>query len=430
LTPNRLTDAVRALRSAGRPIIDLTLSNPTRAAFEYPRDLLAPLADSRALVYRPEPLGLPAARSAVAADYARRGISIAADRVVLTASTSEAYSLLFKLLCDPGDEVLVPRPSYPLFEHLARLDAVACRSYDLEYLQRLWEPASRLRSRVLPASYGVARRSAGGAKAAAGSGPPEGGPHNGSNWAIDFDSIEQAWSERTRAVLAVSPNNPTGSFITRDELARLAALAAAHGAALIVDEVFADYELTPGAAAAAGRVLDQRAALAFSLGGLSKSIGLPQAKLAWIAVAGPDAMAGSAIEHLEFAADTYLSVSTPVQVAARGLLARGAGIRAQIQERVRGNYRHLLDRSGAVPACGVMQADGGWYAVLRVPSLGSEEELVLTLLERDGVLTHPGYFFDFPSESYLVVSLLVPEAAFVEGVTRVLGHFDCTVSHT
>jgi alanine-synthesizing transaminase len=384
LTPNRLTETVRALRASGRPIIDLTISNPTHAEFDYPGDLLATLADRRALTYDPHPLGLKAAREAVAADYARRGLSIASDRIVLAASTSEAYSLLFKLLCDPGDEVLAPHPSYPLFEHLARLDAVVHRAYQLEYL------------------------------------PPA--------WAIDFDSIERAWSNRTKAVLAVSPNNPTGSFVTRDELARLAVLASDHGAALIVDEVFADYELTPGRAAAGGRVIDERHALAFSLGGLSKSIGLPQAKLAWIAAAGPDSIVDAAIARLEVVCDTYLSVSTPVQIAAADLLARGAALRTQIQERIRHNYQHLIGRVDDATSCTVLQADGGWYAVVRVPSLGSEEDLVVSLLARDGVLTHPGYFFDFPSESYLVISLIVREAVFTEGVARLLRHFDCTVA--
>jgi hypothetical protein len=247
-------------------------------------------------------------------------------------------------------------------------------------------------------------------------------------WAVDFDSIERAWSSRTKAVLAVSPNNPTGSFLTHDELSRLAALSAGRGAALIVDEVFADYELTADAGAASGRAIEQSDALAFSLGGLSKTIGLPQAKLAWIAVSGPDAAVASAIERLEFAADTYLSVSTPVQAAAADLLARGAGVRAQIQERVRRNYQHLFDRGANNPACDVFRADGGWYTVMRVPSFGSEEDLVIALLSRDGVLTHPGYFFDFPSESYLVMSLLVPEPAFAEGIERVFRHFDCTVA--
>lgn len=384
LTPNRLTEAAREVRAAGRSIVDLTLSNPTHAGFDYPADLLAPLADARALEYNPDPLGLVTAREAVAADYARRQIAVRPDRIILAASTSDAYSLLFKLLCDPGDEVLVPRPSYPLFEHLARLDAVASRGYQLEY-------------------HGA--------------------------WSIDFESIDRSWSPRTRAILAVSPNNPTGSFIKPAELARLSTLAAARGAAVIVDEVFADYELTDGAAAASGCVLDQGEVLAFSLGGLSKSIGLPQAKLAWMGVSGPDLAVESAMSRLEFVADTYLSVSTPVQTAAADLLTRGAAVRTQIHNRIRKNYAHLLAAGRDVPACGVLDSEGGWYAVLRVPSLMTEEELVVRLLTADGVLTHPGYFFDFPSESYLVISLIVPEVPFGDGVARVLRHFHCSVPH-
>jgi aspartate/methionine/tyrosine aminotransferase len=384
LAPNRLDRALRALQAEGRPIIDLTLSNPTRAALSYPPDLLAGLAGPRALVYSPEPLGLPAAREAIAADYARRGVAIPPERIVLTASTSEAYSLLFKILCDPGDEVLVPRPSYPLFEHLTRLDATSPRPYDLEY-------------------HGA--------------------------WSMDFASIEGAWSPRTRAVLAVSPNNPTGSFVKRHELEHLATLCAARGAAIIADEVFADYELIPGARQMAGQVLDCRDGLVFSLGGLSKSIGLPQAKLAWIGAAGSASTVQAALARLEIAADTYLSVSTPVQTAAAELLTRGAAIREQIQARVTSNYQQLRACGAETPACGVLRSEGGWYAVLRVPSLVSEEDLVLALLTKDGVLTHPGYFFDFPSASYLVVSLLPTEATFREGVTRVFRHFACP-THT
>jgi hypothetical protein len=382
LTPNRLAAAVARLRASGRPIMDLIESNPTRAGFEYPPDLLSPLADARALAYEPRPFGLADARRAIAADYARRGVDVDAARLVLTASTSEAYSLLFKLLCDPGDDVLVPRPSYPLFDHLTRLDAVATRPYGLEY-------------------HGA--------------------------WSVDVASVEHAFTPRTRALLVVNPNNPTGSFITRAELDQLARMCADRGVALIADEVFADYELTPGVAAASGRVLDRRDVLAFGLGGLSKSVGLPQVKLGWIAVAGPPPMVDRALERLELLCDTYLSVSTPVQVATAELLRRGAGVRSQIQARVAANYRQLTTLTEAAPSCRALRADGGWYAVLQVPSLGSEEDLVLDVLESDGVLTHPGYFFDFPRESYLIVSLLVPERAFAGAIERMLRHFDCTL---
>src|SRR5438552_3634697 len=384
LAANRLTTAVARMRAESRPFVDLTLSNPTRAGFEYPSDLLTPLCDPRALVYAPSPLGALEARDAIARDYQRRGLAVPPDRIVLTASTSDAYSLIFKLLANAGDEVLVPRPSYPLFEHLARLDLVSTRPYDLDV-------------------------------------------HG--DWSIDLASVERALTPRTRAVLIVSPNNPTGSFVSASELDRLAALCAPRGIAIVSDEVFADYELEPGAAAAAGHVAARRDVLAFALGGLSKSVGLPQVKLGWMAITGPEALVTGAIDRLEHIADTYLAVSTPVQVAAAALLERGAAIRAQIAERVARNYRALRASECCVPSCRVFRSDGGWYAVMQVPSLEPEEDLVVGLLTRDGVLAHPGYFFDFPRESFLVVSLLPPVASFADGVERVLRHFDCTVRH-
>jgi aspartate/methionine/tyrosine aminotransferase len=281
--------------------------------------------------------------------------------------------LLFKLLADPGDDVLVPRPSYPLFEHLARLDGLSVRPYDLEY-------------------HGV--------------------------WSIDMTSVEHALTSRTRALLVVNPNNPTGSFVKCDEVAGLVELCAERRMALIADEVFAEYELEPEAASNRGRVMDREDALVFSLGGLSKSVGLPQVKLGWIAAAGPAALVDDALERLELVCDTYLSVSTPVQAAADELLERGSPVRAQIRARVAANYRHFVERNAAAPACRVLRSEGGWYAVVQVPTLRPEEELVLDLLVSDGVLAHPGYFFDFQRESYLVVSLIVPEAQFSEGIER------------
>lgn len=381
LTTNRLTAALAAARAAGRPIIDLTESNPTRAGFDYPIDLLAPLAAPRGLVYAPEALGVAAAREAVAGDFARRGLASRADRIVLAASTSEAYSLLFKLLCDPGDAVLVPVPSYPLFDHLTRLDAIRAVPYPLE--------------------------------------------HHGT-WSIDFPRFEAALSPRTRAVLLVNPNNPTGSFVRSPELDRLAAICRERGIAIISDEVFADYELTQGAARSSGHLVARDDVLGFTLGGLSKSIGLPQAKLAWMAVSGPDANVRSALAALELVCDTYLSVATPVQLAVADLLERGAAVRDQISRRIRFNYATLLERAAATPSCRVLGADGGWYAVVQVPSIATEEELVIALIEDDGVLVHPGFFFDFPRESFVVVSLLPPPDALAAGTTRLFRHFDCS----
>ena len=382
LAPNRLTEAVRAVLARGGSFVDLTESNPTRAGFEYPADLLAPLGDGRGLRYAPSPLGALEARRAVSADYARQGLAVPPERIALTASTSDGYSLLFKLLADAGDEVLVPRPSYPLFDHLARLDLVAAREYDLDV-------------------------------------------HD--SWSIDFSSLERAMTPRTRAVLVVSPNNPTGSFVSAGELDRLAAICAPRGIAIIADEVFADYELEPGAARRAGRLVGGGLqavpqVLSFSLGGLSKSVGLPQVKLGWIAVGGPERLVSAALERLELVCDTYLAVSTPAQLALAELLDRGAAVRAQITARTTANYRAFHAAAADVPACRVLSSAGGWYAVLQVPTLEPEEDLVLRLLD-GGVLTHPGYFFDFARESFLIVSLLPPQAVFDDGVGRVLRHF-------
>lgn len=373
LTPNALSAGLARMRAEGRPVADLTLSNPTRAGIPYPLDLLAPLADPAGLSYEPEPFGLATARAAVAADFARRGVAVAPDRVCLTASTSEAYALLFKLLCDPGDRVLVPQPSYPLFEHLTALECVQAVPYALEL-------------------HGA--------------------------WRLDVAAIERSLDERTRAVLVVSPNNPTGSIVQSGELKELAALCASRGVALIGDEVFADYRLD--GAAPAVSVLQQSRALAFALGGLSKSVGLPQVKVAWIAVNGPDALVAEALAGLEIVADTFLSVSTPAQVALPRLLMHGAVVRDAIRERTARNLSALTAAVAAAPAVTLLPPAGGWCAVLQVPSLVSEEALVLALLEHDGVLVQPGYFFDFPREAFVVVSLLVDPGVFDPAIARVL----------
>lgn len=373
LAPSAIARAVAARRAAGVPLLDLTESNPTRAGFTYPADLLAPLADPRGLVYDPRPLGLPAAREAVAAEFARRGVSVPADRVVLTTGTSEAYALLFKLLCAPGDAVLVPRPSYPLLEHLARLEAVEAVPYDLDM--------------------------------AAG-------------WRIDLDQLRAQLSTRTRAVVVVAPNNPTGSYLHRDDLEALVAVAARWRLALVGDEVFWDYPLRGCDAAAS--VLAQRDVVAFGLGGLSKSAGLPQLKLGWIGAAGPDAAVRDLLEACEVAADAYLTVSTPVQVAAADLIAAGEQVRRQIQARLERNLRALEARLEFYPAVSLLAPQGGWYAVLQVPAYESEEAMALELVEQDGVLVHPGYLFDFDREAFLVVSLLPEAGVFDHGVARLL----------
>ena len=370
---NRLAAALQAYRASGRALIDLTATNPTTVGIRYPADLLKPLGEPGATTYQPEPFGLLAAREAVAGDYARRGISVAADRIVLTASTSEAYSLLFKLLCAPaGDDVLAPAPSYPLFDHLTRLDGVASRSYALEYHGR---------------------------------------------WELDQDSVDVAWTRQTRAVLAVTPNNPTGSVLLAAEVEALASRCAARTAALIVDEVFADYPLGNLAA-----FQWPSNALTFRLGGLSKSAGLPQVKLGWIAVDGPNAVVRAALDRLEVICDTYLSVSTPVQGAAPALIEQGARVREQIQQRVRTNYDNLRIQALANPSVQLLTAEGGWSAVLRVPSREPEEEIVIGLLETRGTLVHPGFFFDFSTEDFLAVSLLPDPLVFAEGVAHLMEH--------
>jgi alanine-synthesizing transaminase len=372
LSLNATTRALEALRARGIAIADLTASNPTRVGFEYPRDLLAPLASPAGLVYDPHPLGLVAAREAVAEDFWRRGFDVRVDRIGLTASTSEAYSWLFKLLCDPGDNVVIPRPSYPLFEHLTVLESVVAHPYRLEY--------------------------------------------HGS-WRIDFDDLRRAIDDRTKAVLVVSPNNPTGTLLHRDDLAVLDEICAARNLMLIGDEVFADFPLCP--APHATSVLAANA-VSCSLGGLSKTIGLPQAKLGWVAFGGPASQLDPLLRAYEVIADTFLSVSTPVQVAARELLTRGADIRRQIQTRIVRNLDALRAAVAATPAISMLQGDAGWSAVVQVPKYRSEEALVLELLTAEHVLVHPGFFFDFEREAYLILSLLVEPTVFDDAVPRVL----------
>ena len=374
LTPNRLSSLLEARRNRGEPVLDLTETNPTRVGIEYPPDVLAPLADPEALSYDPAPAGLASARAAVAADHARRGVPIEPSRVLLTASTSEAYAWLFKLLCDPGDAVLVPRPSYPLFSYLARLESVDVHAYALSY---------------------------------------------DGQWHLTLDAVREALTPRTRAVVVVSPNNPTGSYLKRTEADELLALCAERELAVISDEVFADYAFGDDPRRAASLAAGG-AALAFSLGGLSKSCGLPQVKLAWIAISGPERWRTAAQARLEVVADTYLSVSTPVQRAAPALLARRPELQRPIAERVAANLDGLRRRLGPGSPASLLHTEGGWSAVLQVPATQSEEERVTRLLEEHGVLVHPGYFFDFPREAFLVLSLLPPPALFARAVDRII----------
>ena len=374
LTANRLASLAAARRNAGGAFFDLTQSNPTQVGLAYPADLLTPLSDPSGLLYEPSPFGLRAAREAVSADYRRRGVEVPPDHVVLTASSSEAYGFLFKLLCDPGDTVLVPRPSYPLFEYLAGLESVSVEPYPLRY---------------------------------------------DGEWHVDLAALARAAAEGARAVVVVNPNNPTGSYVKREEAARIRQIAADAGAAVISDEVFADYPLR-----ADGRRVDCLAgpgpALVFCLGGLSKSCGLPQLKVGWIAVSGPGPARDEALARLEVVADTYLSVSTPAQRALPRLLARLPELQTKVAARVAGNLDQLRRRTAAPCPVTLLEPEGGWYATLQVPATATEEEHVTRLLEEDGVLVHPGYFFDFPREAYLVVSLLPPPDDFAAAIDRLL----------
>jgi aspartate/methionine/tyrosine aminotransferase len=372
LRPNALAEAAKA---RGGFSCDLTVSNPTAVGIEYPADLLTCLADPGSLAYRPDPKGMRSAREIVAASYAARGTAVDPDRIVLCASTSEAYGLLFRLLCDPGDAVLVPVPSYPLFDHLAALDAVRARPYLLD---------SDL----------------------------DGQPHLGP------DDVRGA-----RAILVVHPNNPTGHHVAPETAARLASLCTETSAALVADEVFLDFPLdgSPRESFAA-----RGECLTFTLGGLSKSVGLPQLKLAWIVVSGPERVAADAVERLEYVNDAYLSASTPVQRALPDLLRRGEAIREAILARCLGNLATLariFDARGAVHA---MHPEGGWSAVLRIPAIDDDETVALTLLREDGVAVHPGSFFGFPAPGRLVVSLLPDPSTFEEGVRRLRDRLSTT----
>ncbi len=365
LRPNALAEAAK--NRGGCPF-DLTVSNPTAVGIEYPADLLAGLADPASLAYRPDPKGLRSAREAVAASYAARGAAIDPERIVLCASTSEAYGLLFRLLCDPGDSVLVPVPSYPLFDHLAGLDAVRAEPYLLDS-------------------------------------DADGQPHLGAG--------EVA---RARAILVVHPNNPTGLHVAPDTAARLASLCAEASAALIADEVFLEFPLDDGPPRKSFAL--RRECLTFTLGGLSKSVGLPQLKLAWIVVSGPERVAAEAVERLEYVNDAYLSAATPVQGALPDLLRRGRSVREAILARCRGNLatlERIFDARGSVRA---IRPEGGWSAVLRIPAIDDDETVAVRLLREDGVAVHPGSFFGFPGPGRLVVSLLPDPALFEEGARR------------
>jgi aspartate/methionine/tyrosine aminotransferase len=378
LTPNDFTQAHKEMAAAGREVLDLTISNPTRAGLRYDEEpILKSLANPEALDYEPQPKGLHTARQAVATYYRNdHALDIDPESLVLTTSTSEGYSYIFSLLCNPGDEVLVPKPSYPLFEFLADMQDVKLVPYPLIY------------------DHG---------------------------WQLDFPSIHKAITDQTRAVVIVHPNNPTGSYVSDAERSQLNEFCRDRNLSLIVDEVFLDYahDGVPKSTFAANHE-----ALTFTLSGLSKISGLPQMKLAWIATSGgkvknKDRMK-TALARLEVIADTYLSMNAPIQLATPVLLDQRKLIQPQLLNRVRANLKELDRQLANQNNCRRLDVEGGWYSVLRVPVTRSDEDLAINILRKLSVLVHPGHFYDFPSDGYLVVSLITPTDDFVRGIGRIL----------
>jgi alanine-synthesizing transaminase len=379
LARNRLTQALEEARAAGAKILDLTVSNPTRVALRYDESaILGALTSPRSVDYDPQSKGLLPAREAVAGYYRDdHGVRLDPEKIVLTTSTSEGYSYVFRLLCNPGDELLVPKPSYPLFEFLADLEDVKLVPYPLIY------------------DHG---------------------------WQLDFPSMQKAVTPRTRGVVIVHPNNPTGSYVQAQELSQLNEFCCTQngvkdGLALIVDEVFLDY-------AHDGQSRQSFAAnndvLTFTLSGLSKISALPQMKVAWVVTSGPQEEVAAAMARLEVIADTYLSMNAPIQWATPVLLAQRGGIQKQLLDLVRRNLAELDRQLAGQKTCKRLSVEGGWYAILRVPVTKSDEDLAIDLLRQKSVLVHPGHFYDFPSDGYLVLSLIAPQDDFAAGVGRAL----------
>jgi alanine-synthesizing transaminase len=373
LTPNRLSTALTSHRAAGKPLLDLTVSNPTECGFVYKEEaILDALRNPEALKYEPNPRGLASARATIAKYYAEHNARVSLDDIFLTTSTSEAYSFVFRLLCDPGDEILIPSPSYPLFDFLADIQDVKLVRYPLLY------------------DHG---------------------------WQIDFHSLEQAITPNTRGVIVVHPNNPTGHFTKSEEIAKLNEICEARKLAIIADEVFLDFNL--GAESQASFAGNSQA-LTFAMSGLSKICGLPQMKAAWLVVNGPDELKKEALARLELITDTYLSMSAPVQLAIPKFLEQRHDFQKQLMSRVRSNLAELDRQLSAKKVCSRLEVEGGWYAVLRVPATRSDEDLALALLNDKGVYVHPGHFYDFAADGFLVVSLIAAEKGFAEGVNRLL----------
>ena len=377
LDTNRLSRALAERRASGDSTIDLTASNPTTCGFDYDeRAILKALSNPAALSYEPDPRGLVSARRAVATYYLERGTPVRIEDIVLTTSTSEAYSFVFRVLCDPRDEILVPSPSYPLFEFLADIQDVKLVRYPLVY------------------DHG---------------------------WQIDFHALEKAITRRTRGVIVVHPNNPTGHFAKSAEVARLNEITLARGMAVIADEVFLDFTL---GSEQASTFAANEGALTFTMSGLSKISGLPQMKVAWLCVSGPEQPREQALARLEVVADTYLSMNVPVQLAIPTFLEERHKFQRQLMQRVKRNLQELDGQLAAHKSCSRLDVEGGWYVVLRVPATRSDGDVAIELLMSKSVYAHPGHFYDFPSDGYLVLSLITPERDFAEGTRRLLELFE------
>jgi len=376
LEPNRLSRALEVHRAAGKRLFNLTVSNPTECGFLHEQEhILQALANPAALRYDPNPKGLLTAREAVANYYADCGETVSPEDLILTVSTSEAYSYLFRTLCNPDDEILIPAPSYPLFEFLSAIQDVKLKRYPLVYDHR---------------------------------------------WQMDLHGLEQTVTPRTRGVVVVNPNNPTGHFCTGNDIARLNRICLERGLALIADEVFLDYSLRPGQAKSFAA---NAGALTFTMSGLSKICGLPQMKLAWLLTTGPQEQKTPALDRLEVVADSYLSPGTPVQLAAPALLQSRRKFQEQVTTRVRKNFAELDHQLGTQKSCSRLEVEGGWNGILRVPATRPDEDLAIELLRAKDVYAHPGDFYDFPQSGYLVVSLITLEDEFAEGIARLLSFF-------
>jgi alanine-synthesizing transaminase len=399
LKPNRLFQALERHKSSGRRLLDLSASNPTECGFQYDAPaILGALSHPASLEYHPEARGLESARQAVSGYYAARGDQISPNDLLLTVSTSEAYSHVFRLLSNPGDELLVPTPSYPLFDFLADVNDVKLARYPLFY------------------DHG---------------------------WHIDLHTLEQSITPQTRGIIVVHPNNPTGHYTRTAEMTRLNQLCAAREMAIIADEVFLDFahndfehndsahndsartdpaqnKASPLPTAAPKSFAANDGALTFTMSGVSKISGLPQMKLAWLVVNGPQDLKREALARLEMIADTYLSLSAPIQLAAPVLLAQQASFQRQLMARVRRNLSQLDSQLAQARKVSRLEIEGGWYAVLRVPAIRPDEELAIELVAKHDVYVHPGHFYDFPGDGYLVVSLITPELEFKEGLRRLL----------